>query len=216
MTRFNAQFDRGRLTPPGRVELARSISYLYKEKKVEPGLLLQSMKRLACDPVVSVRDRASHSLRFMDADFGWRLYQALQDDPSADEWMRACAVWTLGYWESDLAEIESARYAGESLVRLAADDALELRRRQNELEAHLNTFSRAHGVARLSSYLCLLKQGTLSTIWRLHELVDRQSLAHTYVRHLTDRISNRLRDEYKKRQQAQEKFFDERGTVHFD
>lgn len=216
LTRFNAQFDRGRLTPPGRVELARSISYLYKEKKVEPVLLLQSMKRLACDQEVSVRDRASHSLRFMDSDFCRKLYQELRDDPGADEWMRACAVWTLGYWDSDLAEIESARYAGESLVRLAADDALELRRRQNELEAHFNTFSRAHGVARLSSYLCLLKQGTLSTIWRLHELVDRQSLAHTYVRHLTDHISNRLKDEYKKRQQAQGKFFDERGTVHFD
>lgn len=216
LSRFNAQFDRGRLTPHGRVELARSISYLYKDKKVESDLLLQSMKRLACDRDVSVRDRASHSLRFMDADFCRQLYQELRDDPGADEWMRACAVWTLGYWDSDLAEIESARYAEESLVRLAADEALLLRRRQDELKRHLNTFSGADGVTRLSSYLCLLKQGTLSTIWRLHDSVDRQSLAHTYVRHLTDRISNRLRDEYKKRQEAQEKFFDERGTVHLD
>lgn len=216
LTRFNAQFDRGRLTPRGRVELARSISYLYKGKKVEPALLLQAMKRLACDHDVSVRDRASHSLRLMDADFCQQLYQELRDDSGADEWVRACAVWTLGYWDSDLAEIESARYAEESLVRLAADEALLLRRKHDEMERHLNTFSSADGVARLSSYLCLLKQGTLSTIWRLHDSVDRKSIAHTYVRHLTERISNRLRDEYKKRQESQEKFFDERGTVHFD
>ena len=216
LTRFNAQFDRGRLTSPGRVELARSISYLYKEKRVEPALLLQAMKRLVSDHDIMVRDRASHSLRFMDADFSQQLYQELRNDPCADEWMRACAVWTLGCWDSDLAEIESARYAEESLVRLAADEALLLRQKHVELELHLNTFSNIDGVARLSSYLCLLKQGTLSTIWRLHDLVDRQSLAHTYVRHVTDRISNRLRDEYKKRQEAQEKFFDERGTVHFD
>lgn len=216
LSRFNAQFDRGRLTPSGRIELARSISYLYKEKKVEPTLLLQAMKRLACDRDVSVRDRASHSLRFMDVDFCRQLYQELRDDPDADEWMRACAVWTLGYWDSDLAEIESARYADESLVRLAADESLLLRRRQDELERHLNTFNGADGVARLSSYLCLLQQGTFSTIWRLYDSVDRQSLAHTYVRHLTDRIGSRLRDEYKKRQEAQEKFSDERGTVHFD
>jgi HEAT repeat protein len=216
LSRFNVQFDRGRLTSPGRIELARSISYLYKTKKVEPALLLQAMKRLACDRDVSVRDRASHSLRFMDAAFCQQLYQELRDDPSADEWIRASAVWTLGYWDSDLAEIESARYAEESLVRLAADEALLLQRKQDELERHLNTFSGADGVARLSSYLCLLKQGTLSTIWRLHDSVERQSLAHTYVRHLTDRVSNRLRNEYKKRQEAQEKFFGERGTVHFD
>jgi hypothetical protein len=152
----------------------------------------------------------------MDAEFCRQLYQELRDHPSADEWIRACAVWTLGYWDSDLAQIESARYAEESFVRRAADEAMLLRRKQDELKQHLNTFTSADGVARLSAYLCLLKQGTLSTIWRLHESVSRQSLVHTYMHHLTYRISNRLRDEYKNRQKTQEKFFHERGIIYFD
>ncbi len=215
LERFNTHFDHGRLNTGGRIQLARAVSYLFKNKKVESTLILQTMKRLVCDYDVSVRDRASHALRFMDADFCQQLYDELQHTET-NEWTRACAVWTLGYWDSNLAEIESARYDRESLVRRAADEALLLRKKHIELERHLNIFAGLDGLARLSSYLCLSKQGNLSTIWRLHDSINKQSLAYTYVRHVTERISNRLRDEYRKRQEEQEKFFSERGTIWFD
>jgi HEAT repeat protein len=216
LERFNVHFDRGRLTTGGRLELARSVIHIFRSRRVDLALLLQTMKRLVCDHDISVRDRASHALRFMDAPFCQQLYDELRQGSQRDEWMRACSVWTLGYWDSDLAEIESARYAQESTVRLAADEALLLRKKHSELDRHLHTFSTADGVARVASYLCLLKQGNLSTIWRLHDSISEHSLANTFVHHLTDRIGDRLKDEYRKRQEKLDKFCAEQGTVYFD
>jgi HEAT repeat protein len=211
----STQYDRGRLTAGGRQEIARAIVRFFRDESTNKALLMETAKRLVCDYDVAIRERTMHALSFTSLAFCQQLYDELRAAPDADEWKRACAVQMLGFWDSDQSEIESARFDVELLVRRAADEALRYREKRQDLQKHLEQFRGTNGLGRLSSYLCLRKQGDLSTIWMLNESIQRNTLAHTFVRHLSHEIRERLRTDYRKRQEEQEKFSKSRGTIYF-
>lgn len=212
----STQYDRGRLTPGGRQEIALSIIRFFRDDSADKSLLMETVKRLVCDTEVAVRERAMQALRFTSPAFCGQLYDELWKDLGADEWQRACAVRTLGYWDASLSIMESARFGQELLVRRAADEALEYRTRRQNLQKHLEQFRASDGLGRLSSYLCLKEQGDLSTLWTLNETIPRTTLTYTFVRHLAQGVIDRLRNDYRKRQEEQEKFLKSRGTIYFD
>jgi HEAT repeat protein len=212
----STQYDRGRLSVGGRQEIANSIVRFFRDESANKALLMETAKRLVCDFDVAIRERAMHALRYTSPAFCQQLYDELWAASDADEWKRACAVQTLGFWDSDLSEIESARFGEELLVRRAADEALQNRQRRQDLQKHLEQFRGSDGLGRLCSYLCLKKQGDLSTIWALNESISNDTLAYTYVRHLSHEIRERLRKDYQERQREQEKRAKSRGTIYFD
>lgn len=212
----STQYDRGRLSVGGRQEIANSIVRFFRDESANKTLLMETAKRLVCDFDVAIRERAMHALRYTSPAFCQQLYDELWEAPDSDEWKRACAVHTLGFWDSDPSTIETARFGEELLVRLAADEALQNRDRRQELQKHLKQFRGSDGLVRLSSYLCLKKQGDLSTIWALNESIPRDTLAYTFVRHLSHEIRERLRTDYRKRQEEQKKRAKSRATIYFD
>ena len=68
---------------------------------------------------------------------------------------------------------------------------------------------------RLSAYLCLKQQGTVSTIRALRDDKAEGSVARAFVRHLIEGIDKSLREEYRKQQDEDKKIDESRGTIWF-
>lgn len=206
----------GRLSYSGRKEIARWIYFLWTKGSADKSLLFQAAKRLICDADLRVREMALHNVSLVNAGLGKELHASLIDDPKADERVRAYAVHSLGYWDGDRSEIAKFRTAKELLVRRAADGAIELRERRLELQFHVGQLGSSDGLARLSSYLCLKAHGDISTPWHLDQTISQHSKEAAYVGRLKRAITERLRNNDRKRQEAEEKLVESRGTVWFD
>jgi len=216
LDQFNKAFDDGYLTIGARETMAKKIADLFYRKHNNEILLLESMKRLLSDKHVPARERAAHALAFANASFCLRLYKQMHDSADANEWERASAVYSLGFWKSPMSLIETARYDEQLLVRGAADKALEIRLKRPHLEKHFKQFNQQDGLARLSSFLCLADQGDQSTIWALNDDTRISPYARTFRRRLYKQIERRLADEYKKKIEEERKLPDSRGTIMFD
>lgn len=215
LDQFNKSFDDGELTTTARETMSFMMARLFYRRSATEVLLLDTAKRLICDKHVPARERAALALSRTDPAFCHKLFEDLHNSGDADEWQRACAVYSLGFWESDLTIIEDARYDSELLVRHNADAALAVRLKKSHLQRHIERYKSGSGLTRLSSYLCLREQGDTSTIWSLYD-DDRLNLQLTFRRHLAERIKERLRGEHKKKQEGEEKQKESRGTVTFD
>jgi HEAT repeat protein len=216
LDQFNKAFDDGYLTTTARETMAKKIADLFYRKYDNEILLLESVKRLLSDKHVPARERAAHALAFANAPFCLRLYKHVHDSADANEWERASAVYSLGFWKSPISLIEKARCDEQLLVRGAADKALEIRLKKPHLERHFKQFNQQNGLARLSSYLCLADQGDQSTIWALNDNKKISPYARTFRRRLYKQIESRLADEYKKKIEEERKLPDSRGAIMFD
>jgi hypothetical protein len=217
LERVNGLYDEGLLNPGARMALASRVPRLFRSDAADRMLLRELVSRLLCDRDVQTRDVTVHALRRTSEEFCSGLYEALSGAPESDEWSRACAVYALGAWDGErqAALVESLRYDSELLVRRAADDVVESVRRRRYLQTHLERFHTTEGLSRLSTYLCLMRQGTVSTIWSLSDDAPEGGLTKAFVRHLVDEINKRLREVYRKRQEEDKKLDESRGTVHF-
>lgn len=217
LERVNGLYDEGLLNSGARTTLASRIPRLFRSDAADKTLLRELVSRLLCDRDVQTRDITVHSLRHTSAEFCSGVYETLSGAPESDEWSRACAVYALGAWDGERegALVDSLRYDSELLVRRAADDVVELVRRHSYIQTHVERFKTTEGLSRLSAYLCLKRQGTVSTIWSLHDDTPEGDLIKTFVRHLTDEINKRLKEVYRKRQEEDKKLDESRGTVHF-
>jgi hypothetical protein len=117
---------------------------------------------------------------------------------------------------NDTKQAESDRYHSEFLVRRAGDEALAALHKRVELEKHVDQFASADGLVRLSAYICLEEQADLFSIPILHRKCKMGSLSFTFLRSLTSEINNRLKKEYKERQEKESKLKQSRGTIWFD
>lgn len=215
LDQFNKSFDNGQLSTAARETMSFMLTRLFYRQNATDNLLLETARRLVSDKHVPARERTAHALGRTDNAFCYRLFEELYDSVDADEWQKACAVYSLGFWESDLSLIENARYDGELLVRQAADVALAIRLKKPHLQGHIERYRSGGGLTRLSSYLCLSEKGDQSTIWSLHD-DDERNLALTFRRSLRESIKKRLGDEYRKKQDEEGKHKDTRGTITFD
>jgi HEAT repeat protein len=217
LERVSGLYDEGLLNSGARTALASRVPRLFRSDAADKTLLLELVSRLLCDRDVQTRDITVHSLRRTSAEFCSGLYEALRGAPESDEWSRACAVYALEAWDGDrqAALVESLRYDSELLVRRAADDVVESVRRHRYLQTHLERFHVTEGLSRLSAYLCLRRQGTISTIWSLRDDAPEGGLTKAFVRHLVEEIEKRLKEVYRKRQEEDKKLDESRGTVHF-
>ncbi len=206
-------YDAGRLDRSARSELARLVPRMAKSG-LNPTALIALLKCLACDSYLPVREQAAQALGQLDPVICGKLYDELSC--SAEAWDRACAVYTLGFWDSDVGKIETARYAAEFVVRHAADVAYEVRIRRQALQRLVERFQSADGTTRLSAYLALKEQGDEQVVWSLYQSVPEHSLSHTFVKQLASDIQTRLQNERRKRAEEEEKLLAAPGTVRFD
>jgi HEAT repeat protein len=215
LKQFNALYDEGHVNPRARETMASRIPQLFGGGLVDRQLLKETIKRLVCDRHVPARERSVNALGMIDVEFCGLIYEEL-NRPAASERDRACATYMLGFWNSDPAQIRKARFDGELLVRRAADAARDMQRLRTAMTWHVQRVSSDHGLARLCSYLCLKEQGQLSSIWELNDASRQPSLSYTFAHELTAAINERLKNDYRKKEDEEKKLEDLRGTVWFN
>lgn len=213
----NRMYDEGLLHSAARQTLAHRIPRLFRSDAADITMLRNLTKRLICDRDVRTRDITAHALRRTSVSFCLGVYEAVKGSTEADEWTHACAVYTLGFWDSEreAISVESLRYAPELLIRRAADAALDVKRKHQHLQRHVQQFNETEGLSRLASYLCLKEQGSVSTLRTLLDDTPERSPTKTHIRHLANEMTERLGKEYRKRQEQDEKLDQSRGMIWF-
>ena len=196
LTSIKKLYHAGRLDNSAREELTHWIPPLARQDRVEKTDLLEIIKLLVSDHYLPVREQMAQQFSRIDATLCLQIYNELRQTPN--DWEQACAVYTLGFWESDEREIQSARYARAFLIRYAGDAALEIRRRRHGLQQLVEQYRSANDPTRLSAYLAIKEQGDEQTIWALHDAVH-ETVCPYFLRQLASDVNDRLRNERRKR-----------------
>lgn len=213
---IDGQLKVSRLTDGARMEVAFALPRLFKNQNFDRELFSEIIKRLICDHSVAVRDRVMHTLDLLPIEFCQQIYQDLLNNPEATEWTRACAVESLGFWDSDLLEINTRKYDEQLLVRQFADKAIIQKNNRSALKFHLSQFEKTTGLSKLSAYLCLAEHGNLSSIRSLHEMERKKTETFAFISHLTHQINERRRKEMQDSQKTQDEQQTKRGFISFD
>jgi hypothetical protein len=210
--RAGAVYRSGRLHKSARQELASQIPQLITTEKGLISALVELIKLLICDPYLEVRRDASELLFRIDAKISAEIYDDLK---GGDEWSRACAVNSLGFWNSPDQWINEARRDRELLIRKAADEALAAKSRSADLVQLVNLYQSANSLDRLAAYLALEENGDYPTMWRLYDTTDQSSLAHVYLRELWESMKKHSDTRHQKADKEEKDFLSSRGTVKF-
>ena len=208
--------ENNRLSESSRTALCRNLPRIFKKQNSDKNIILNIIKILLADYNLDVRDRALNTLTLLPKEFCEKIYQEMSNTSGISEWTRACAVESLGYWESDAGEINKVLFENELLVRRAANKAIQQKTKLKNLKYHLSEFQNENGLARTSAFLCLADNGNLSSIWKLYETENTKSLTFTYTDNLIHEISEKRRKDIQESQRNQEKEQNERGTIYFD
>lgn len=177
----------------------------------QPGVL-ELMKRLICDPSLEIRRDAMEVLFRIDNEICAQIYHDLQGE---DEWSRACAVNSLGYWDSPDHWINQARRNHHVLIRRAADEALTIKSFSADLNRLVKLYQSDSSADRLAAYLALEDNGDYSTTWRLYTTTDKSSLAHVFLRELSESITKHSQTRVQKAEKEEKDFLSSRGRVTF-
>jgi HEAT repeat protein len=214
LTSIKNLYHTGQLDNSAREELTYWIPSLARQDRVEMTVLLEIIKLLVCDQYLPVREQMAQQFSRIHPALCLQICTELRHRP--DAWEQACAVYTLGFWQSDEREIQSARYAEPFLIRHAADAALEIRHRRHALQQLAEQYRSTNNLARLSAYLAIKEQGDEQTMWTLRETVQETDLAHTFLQQLASEVHDRLRDERRKRADEERRLLNAAGTVRFN
>jgi HEAT repeat protein len=207
-------YDEGLLDPSACGTLVNRISQLGEAKDIDTKWLIEILKRFSCDQSLSIREASSASLQWADASVRTRLYEQLE--ATGNEWARACAVYSLGFWDSDERVIESARFDSSPLVRRIASIASVERAKRADLKLISQSFQNYDGVARLSAYYSLLSDAPETALNVLGGEIKESETAGLYLRELRAGVQKRAKDERQKRiKEEEDEICDGRRYVSF-
>lgn len=202
LLRATELYDEGHLEPSAVAALINHAPRLSKSKKVDREHVVELMKRLLCEADLSIREPACESLPFVDASVRLRIYSGLR--AMSNEWAQACAVYSLGFWDSDESVIKDACFDPSLVVRRLASTAAVMRSKRRSLRQVARTFRTARGLERLSAYYSLLEKATESLIGTVYHDVKEGDSARIYLRELKEGVERRVKEERKKRAKDEE------------
>lgn len=185
--------ERRRLNPNSQYSIINHLRLLTTKSSVDKDLIARMATPIVTSMDHGVRYHALAVLDFLGEEVCKGIFERIVGSPDADERTVACAVESLGFWDSDPAVITEHRSDAREFIRDAADLALAQQGKRKILEYHLATFARESGMKRLASYLCLCENGDGHTIRRLQEIGDPHSLLYIQADHVTDRIEAQMR-----------------------
>lgn len=202
LRRATEMYDQGHLEPSARTALINCFYRLGKSKRVDKTRLVEVMKRLLCEDDLSMREEAGERLQFVAAPLRIRIYDELR--AMSSEWAQACAVYSLGFWDSDEKVIERERFDVSPVVRKLASVAAAMRSKRSALRRLTRTFRTTRGVARLSAYYSLLEQATDAHIDMLYLNTREGDLTRIHLGEIRQGIERRVKEERKKRAKEEE------------
>jgi HEAT repeat protein len=206
-------YDDGYLNNGALETLALQIPTLFRSEGLDEQLLLEVLERVLCDPHVASREKAAAALGRIEPHFCHKLYEFLWNTEEYDEKRRACAIYSLGFWDGDEELIKSARFAEEWLVRRAADSAFEHRRKRKSLQEHIEGFLSTNNLTRLSAYLIIKAHGDQNTIRAIYSALPGDSILRVFGGYLRDYINERLRKNYQEMERSEREALEHRGSV---
>ncbi len=194
--------DAETLEPSAKRAVASRARQISGNKSASAESFVKLYARFLCDRDLTVRESAAASLAFIAPELRQQIYDALQT--LNHEWVRGCAVYSLGFWDSDETEIERAHFDAVKTVRFFADVARPLRRKRASLEKVIQAFLQASGgSSRLAAYYALAEQGGNSNIETLYRHCSYENPAFLFMRNLETAIEKRVEGERKKRAEAE-------------
>lgn len=212
--RILALYDEGSLNSNAREILANWVISLFQADTADKSISINLLKRLVCDTDLPVRELVGQRLVRIDKVVCEQIYQELYDSP--DDWTRACAVRTLGFWEDNETRIQAYRYDSSFVVRYFADQAYATYHKRHALDRLVTQFQASTGVARLARYLALSEQGDEQAIWKLYDVVSEHDPATMFIRQLTHDIHERLRKDRREAMKEEAKVLENLTTIWFD
>jgi hypothetical protein len=202
LQRATELYDEDRLESSACAELIACVPRLSKSRKVDKERVAGLMKRLLCEADLSIREPAGESLPFVDASVRLRIYSELR--AMSSEWAQACAISSLGFWDSDESVIKEACFDHSLVVRRLALTSARIRSKRRGLHQVAKTFRTARGLERLSAYYSLLEQATESFVNTLYRDVKEDGSTRIYLRELGEGVERRVKEERKKRAKDEE------------
>ncbi|MEJ7862391.1 MAG: NACHT domain-containing protein [Pyrinomonadaceae bacterium] len=195
-------FDTGTLEPSAKRAIASHARQISGNKSADAESFVKLYVRFLCDRDLTVRESAAESLALIVPELRQRIYDVLQT--LNHEWVQGCAIYSLGFWDSDETEIESAHFHTAKTVRFFADVARPLRRKRASLEKTIHTFVQSSGgSSRVAAYYALTEQAEISHIKTLYRNVNYENPAFLFLRNLETTIEKRVEGERKKRADAE-------------
>lgn len=210
--RVSALYGSGRLHKSARRQLGFLMPDLILKEREERPSLIELMKLLICDSHFEVRQAALEGLFRIDGEVCAQIYNDLK---SGDEWSRACAIGSLGFWESPDYWINEARRDRELLIRRAADNALAAKSHSADMVQLIRLYQSGNGSDRLAAYLALEENGDYPALWKLYERTDKSSLAYVFLRELSEGVKKYSEERQRKAEKDEADFLSSRGTVRF-
>jgi HEAT repeat protein/predicted DNA-binding protein YlxM (UPF0122 family) len=202
LRRATTLYDQNLLDPSACGTLINCIPQLVKSQEVDKKWLVEILKRFLCDQSLSIREAAGEVLQFTTASLRANIYDQLYQ--TGNEWAQACAVYSLGFWDSDEREIESARFDCSPLVRRFASIASGIRAKRSDLTEISRSFQINRGLLRLSANYSLLDNASEATVNVLCREMKEGDSGRMYLRELRGGIRKRASDERQKRAKDEE------------
>lgn len=210
--------EKDRLTSGSKQEIIRHIRKLSDTPSVDREALIRLFKPLMVNEDPYVRYSFLALLSLIDPSIPFELYLRCTED-SPDEWTLACAVESLGYWDSDPEELAARRWNSSHLVRQFANQAISHGEDRRRLDFHLERLLSSDGLERLQSFLSIKYNGDRNTIRRLYGMKDElgeHSIEAILIDELIGQTGNELDRKHRNLDQDEKKLREERNRISFD
>lgn len=195
-------YDENDVEDSARSRLVILLARLLRSGTYNFGLLLPLLKRLLCDRDLGMRESIAEDLIYLTPGQAWQIYTELSNMGS--DWAQACGVYSLGFWDSDASEIERMCYSPIPMARFFADRALAMRRKRRELRELADSFVSTEGVARVSSYLALVQEGSEQDLHYIDEMRESENTIAMFLPHMqtvVQAVGKRRREELTKKEE---------------
>lgn len=195
-------FDDESLEPSAKLAIISRARQIGGHKSCDAEKFARLFARFLCEQDLTIREAAAESLADINAALRRQIYDALNG--YNQDWARGCAVYSLGFWDSDEAEIERAGLDVSKTVRFFAGVAKPIREKRNALERLIQSFERSSGGSeRVAVYFALAEQAEMSHIEMLYQKIGYEHPAFVFLRELEKDIEKRVKEERKKRADAE-------------
>lgn len=198
-------YDTNRLDRSAALTLIAYMRRITKLRSLKQSSLVGILKRLICDQDQDIREAAGESLAFVMRLTRQKLYRDLAKSKS--DWARACAVYSMAFWDSDLGPIETARFDQSPVIRYMANVAFTIRNKRSSLKQIVRAFRISKGVVRTSAFFSLAEQANESHVNSLYREIKEDELSRIFLRDLADDVKRRVKDERQKRSREEDDRF---------
>lgn len=179
---------------------ARQIS---NHKSCETESFVRLYVRFLCERDLTIRESAAASLANINSKLRQQIYDALY--AFNHDWAHACAIYSLGFWDSDATEIERARFDVSKNVRFFANVAKSIRDKRAALKKTIHAFKESNGGSeRVAAYFALAEQTEMSHVGTLYHSISYEHSAYLFLHDLEKDVEKRVETERKKRAKEEE------------